>query len=215
MVLEIPGEDHSHWKNILALAEPTSAILEVCKRKFISPYVNLLGAAGLRPRNTDSRDCLTFLGHVQSCIILILLIASYTLQYLCGFRRDRGFSAFAESTSSWSHVRKFQHLTEITFIYAIPSCLHLFGYLAALTVFRIVANEQLQSLIERVFIVNNHFPRRLVAQCWMYKLFALIWLLGTMSFVILITDKQTATSEWFTKLSGTSQLTLTVILFST
>ncbi|XP_059608167.1 uncharacterized protein LOC132256007 [Phlebotomus argentipes] len=187
-------------------SEPTSAILSICKRQFVSPYVHILGIAGLRPRNIDSHDSLTTLGHVQSALILAILLASYSLQYLCGFRRDRGFTT---REASWT-ARRLQHVTEAVFIYAIPSLLHLLAFLAALTVFRVVANEQLQSLIERVFI-SSHFPRRLVAWCWTYKLSALAWLLGTTSFVIFTTGNQSATTEWFTKLSGTSQIAFTVI----
>uniref|UniRef100_A0A1B0CRZ0 Gustatory receptor n=2 Tax=Lutzomyia longipalpis TaxID=7200 RepID=A0A1B0CRZ0_LUTLO len=225
MVLEIPGSrqdsedgDFDRISNTSfnqAMEEPTSAILGVCKRCFINPYIHVLGVAGLRPRNIDSRDCLTALGHIQSAIVFCFLITSYVLQFLCGFRRDRGFTAMVPSTSVWIHVRHLQRISEITFTYVVPSILHLFGYIAALTVFRVVTNEQFQSLIERVFIVNNHYPRRLVTSCWMYKLIGLLWLLGSTCFVVLITDKQTATSEWFTKLSGTNQLTFTRLLIGT
>ncbi|GAB0086997.1 uncharacterized protein DMENIID0001_012450 [Sergentomyia squamirostris] len=199
------------------LAEPTSQILEVCKKKFISPYVHLLGFAGLRPRNTDSRDCLTCLGHIQSVLIIVVLLAGYTLQYLLSFRRDRGFTdANANSKIfAWMQRKHLMHITETFFIYVLPSGLHFFGFASALIVFRIMANEQLQSLIERVFLVNSQFPRRLVASCWMYKLFALTWLLVGMTFVILITDKLPATTDWFTKLSGTSQLAYTKLLVAT
>nr|XP_029729564.1 uncharacterized protein LOC109414804 isoform X2 [Aedes albopictus] len=58
---------------------------------FLRPYVCILGLVGLRPNAVDVDLC-TLLGHLQSIMVLMLLLAGYVLQYLSGFRRDRGFS---------------------------------------------------------------------------------------------------------------------------
>ncbi|XP_062698132.1 uncharacterized protein LOC109414804 isoform X2 [Aedes albopictus] len=58
---------------------------------FLRPYVCILGLIGLRPNAVDVDLC-TLLGHLQSIMVLMLLLAGYVLQYLSGFRRDRGFS---------------------------------------------------------------------------------------------------------------------------
>ncbi|XP_021705968.1 uncharacterized protein LOC5565490 [Aedes aegypti] len=71
--------------------EPTSMVLRYCKGKFLRPYVCILGLVGLRPNAVDVDLC-TLLGHLQSIMVLTLLLAGYVLQYLSGFRRDRGFS---------------------------------------------------------------------------------------------------------------------------
>ncbi|XP_065079356.1 uncharacterized protein GrlHz [Ochlerotatus camptorhynchus] len=78
--------------------EPTSMVLRYCKGKFLRPYVCILGLVGLRPNAVDVDLC-TLLGHLQSIMVLMLLLAGYVLQYLSGFRRDRGFLAMNPPTT--------------------------------------------------------------------------------------------------------------------
>lgn len=53
--------------------------------QFLRPYVCILGLVGLRPNAVDVDLC-TLLGHLQSIMVLTLLLAGYVLQYLSGFR---------------------------------------------------------------------------------------------------------------------------------
>lgn len=72
-------------------AEPTSVTLRFCKRKFIRPYVVILAMAGLRPNSNDVEFLGRCVGHLQTILVLLFLFIGYVLQFMCGFRRDRGF----------------------------------------------------------------------------------------------------------------------------
>lgn len=67
-------------------SEPTSVILSFCQRKFLLPYVNLLGLVGLRPITIDSTDCATCVSHLQTGFVTAMLVAGYFIQYSCDFR---------------------------------------------------------------------------------------------------------------------------------
>lgn len=172
-------------------SEPTSAILDYCKRKFIHPYVYLLGIIGLRPNTVDRPDVVTYLGHIQSSIVLFVLVLGYFLQYTLSFRRDRGFSYNKNNGTLLTHQNHAQNFEELNvaierygeilqygksiFIFAIPSLLHLLGFLTAIYVFRVAENEQLQSLVERVFMLSSN-PRRLVIRLWSFLVLGFVWL---------------------------------------
>ncbi|XP_053686147.1 uncharacterized protein LOC128735688 [Sabethes cyaneus] len=79
------GSDDNIIIDELTEVEPTSIILRYCKRKFLRPYVCILGLVGLRPNAVDV-DLGTLLGHLQSIMVLVLLLGGYVLQYLSGFR---------------------------------------------------------------------------------------------------------------------------------
>uniref|UniRef100_A0A336M496 CSON004645 protein n=1 Tax=Culicoides sonorensis TaxID=179676 RepID=A0A336M496_CULSO len=175
--------------------EPTAAILRYCKRKFHRPYVAILSFAGLKPMTIDS-DWYSWLGHIQTFFILSFLILGYVLQFVTGFRRDRGF--VAEVPSQYNDIsedfyyyqyRKYFETGEIVFTYIIPSLLHLSGFLAAIYVYRIADNELLQSLIERVFILSTS-PKKLVVNFWIYKTIALIWLILSVAYITFIGMEQ-------------------------
>ncbi|XP_055621559.1 uncharacterized protein LOC129765355 isoform X4 [Toxorhynchites rutilus septentrionalis] len=87
----------------LTVLEPTSVVLRFCKRKFLRPYVCILGLAGLRPSTTEV-GCCSLLGHLQSIMVLALLVIGYVLQYLAGFRRDHGFQEL-------DHLHAISHLS--------------------------------------------------------------------------------------------------------
>lgn len=70
----------------LTESEPTSAILSFCQRKFLLPYVNLLGLVGLRPITIDSTECTTCMSHLQTIFVVTMLIAGYVIQYVTNFR---------------------------------------------------------------------------------------------------------------------------------
>lgn len=169
-------------------SEPTSAILDYCKRKFIHPYVYLLGVIGLRPNTVDPPDVVTYLGHIQSSIILFVLLLGYFLQYTLSFRRDRGFSynknngtllkmnhTYEEMNVAIERYGEILQYGKSIFIFAIPSLLHLLGFLTAIYVFRVAENEQLQSLVERVFMLSSN-PRRLVIRLWSFIVLGFVWL---------------------------------------
>lgn len=184
-------------------SEPTSVILRFCKKEFLRPFVCILGLVGLRPNAVD-RDLATLLGHLQSITVLALLLAGYVLQYLSGFRRDRGFldpeqqltyggghqSSRPAAPPTNSTTQPTAAITktmlvntgEMIFIYIIPALLHLGGFVMAAYIYRFADNEQLQCLIERVFILCSK-PRRLVATLWVYFGLGTLWLAGSVVYI--------------------------------
>lgn len=107
-------------------------------------------------------------------------------------RRDRGFtnSTFpltrtVESSNLYS-VSVFYG--ETIFVYIVSCSVHFFGFLAALYVFRIADNEQLQNLVERVFILT-HKPKRLFFILWYHIVCGFVWLsLMTVYIVVMEVD---------------------------
>ncbi|EDS36041.1 conserved hypothetical protein [Culex quinquefasciatus] len=71
---------------------------------------------------------------------------------------------------------------EMIFIYIIPALLHLGGFVMAAYIYRFADNEQLQCLIERVFILCSK-PRRLVATLWVYFGLGTLWLAGSVVYI--------------------------------
>lgn len=80
------------------------------------------------------------------------------------------------------------------FIYVAPALLHLTGFLTAVFVYRIADNEQLQSLIERVFILS-HAPKLLVKHFWIYVSFGLCWLAASTAYVVYLGTSQVEMSK--------------------
>uniref|UniRef100_A0A182WUT1 Uncharacterized protein n=1 Tax=Anopheles quadriannulatus TaxID=34691 RepID=A0A182WUT1_ANOQN len=74
---------------------------------------------------------------------------------------------------------------EAIFIYLVPALLHLNGFILAVFIYRFADNEQLQNLIERVFILSSN-PRRLVLTLWLYFGLGLVWLGVSITYVTLI-----------------------------
>lgn len=100
--------------------EPTSMILRYCKGKFLRPYVCILGLVGLRPNAVDVDLC-TMLGHLQSILVLMLLLAGYVLQYLSGFRRDRGFSTLAPPPAATGGISINEHSNQLSTATGAPT----------------------------------------------------------------------------------------------
>ncbi|XP_055600459.1 uncharacterized protein LOC129749510 [Uranotaenia lowii] len=238
-------------------AEPTSVILRYCKGKFLRPYICILGFAGMRPSAIDA-GIFTLLGHLQSFLVLLLLLIGYVLQYWLGFRRDRGFLGTGQApnnnnnniTSSrgtfiedgtFAGVREVGATTsmpppesvdpailkllmintgEMIFIYTVPALMHLGGYVMAVYIYRFADNEQLQCLIERVFILCRT-PRRLVAILWVYFGFGVVWLACSISYIAVIAfgshelpphDNDGGIFQWSWELNPTVQNCLRILL---
>ncbi|XP_052888387.1 uncharacterized protein LOC128296902 isoform X2 [Anopheles moucheti] len=230
-------------------AEPTSVTLRFCKRKFLRPYVIILAIAGLRPSSSDVELLGRWVGHLQTILVLLLLIIGYVLQFMCGFRRDHGLIESNESLpipttpagwstttptpetvklfSNWTIRNQTSHSTEgssnttlntdqehlgmlasgeAIFIYLVPALLHLNGYLLAVFIYRFTDNEQLQSLIERVFILCSN-PRRLVLTLWLYFGLGLVWLGVSIAYVTLLGVDRITVFERFLSFGWTGSLT--------
>lgn len=106
------------------------------------------------------------------------------------FRRDRGFT---NTTFPYTRIFETTNLYsfsifygETIFAHIVSSLLHFFGFLSALYVFRIADNEQLQNLVERVFILNI-IPKKLFYVLW-YQVFCGFFWLGLMTTYIIVTE---------------------------
>lgn len=153
------------------------------------PYVQVLGLVGLRPMPVDAPDWSAWIGHIQTLIVIVLLMIGYILEFLASFRRDRGtvsnitdIAAPPVGTSNQMYLllndfgayKPAIVIGETTFVYAIPSLIHLSGFLMAVYVYRVADNEYLQNLVERVFILH-HRPRRLLIVLWSFLVFGIVW----------------------------------------
>lgn len=127
----------------------------------------------------DAAGCSALLGHTQTLVVVTLLFIGYLLQFMTGFRRDRGVdpestvlmtSNEAPAIESTTNKYVFDNYPEIgpnhyvpvryyrpavvvgenIFVYVVPSLLHFCGFVTALYAFRFVDNEHLQNLVERV-----------------------------------------------------------------
>lgn len=54
--------------------------------QFLLPYFHILGMVGLRPMTVDALDWSAWVGHIQTLIIIVLLLAGYTFEFLMNFR---------------------------------------------------------------------------------------------------------------------------------
>lgn len=50
------------------------------------PYIHILGIVGLRPITVDATEWTGWLSHLQTVIVMCLLMSGYTLEYLSNFR---------------------------------------------------------------------------------------------------------------------------------
>ncbi|XP_063216062.1 uncharacterized protein LOC134527369 isoform X2 [Bacillus rossius redtenbacheri] len=155
-----------------------SSVLRSCKSKILQPYLRLLALMGLRPLAPGAGwrgplDCL-YLG-----ALLVLLCVGYLLQYMACFRRDRGFYFLDNEDDQHERVC----YGSVMFSYILPSCLHCAGYVYALRVFRQHETEQLQNLMERVFLSSSSpasslaVQRQLVRMLWLFVGLSVLWTL--------------------------------------
>lgn len=108
------------------------------------------------------------------------------------YRRDRGFTNTTYPTYPPpllfnSTQEKTVYYGESIFVYGFASVLHFSAFLSAIYVFRIAESEQLQSLVERVFILCN-IPNKLFYILWFHIVCGFFWLI-TMTMYIVIMEK--------------------------
>lgn len=120
------------------------------------------------------------------CILLIRFFSGY-------FSRDRGFT-----NTTYPHPlpllfnstqEKTVYYGESIFVYGISSTLHFSAFLAAIYVFRIAESEQLQSLVERVFILCN-IPNKIFYILWFHILCGFLWLITMTTYIVVMEQDQ-------------------------
>ncbi|KAJ0181823.1 hypothetical protein K1T71_002545 [Dendrolimus kikuchii] len=204
----------------------TSAILHYCKSKILIPYLKLLTIMGLRPvlDVSNSSKCVICCSHFHSAQVAILMIVGYVLQYMACFRRDRGICyklvPLALTSSLEYDTYKEVCYGNIAFTYIGPSLLHFLGFLYALYLFRISDNEQLQNLMERVFILSSYAPqgtpsnkpKRLLRMLWLFIILSVIWMCLSLSSVNLMLTRGNIIFRWMESSSYEVRFILKVML---
>lgn len=138
----------------------------------------------------------------------------YTSKY---FRRDRGFTNTTypprEPIAFYTPHEITVYYGETIFVYGVSSVLHFFGFLSAMYVFRIADNEQLQNLVERVFILHN-VPNKLIYTLWMQIAYGIIWsFLMTVYLLIMEGDNiDAAKIVWLGKPTQQTQIVAKILL---
>ncbi|CAH0725785.1 unnamed protein product, partial [Brenthis ino] len=204
----------------------TSAILHYCKSKILLPYLKLLTVMGLRPvvDVSNSSRFAIFLSHFHSAQVAVFMCLGYILQYMACFRRDRGFCyklvPLALTSSYEYEAYKQVCYGNIALTYVGPSVLHFIGFLYALYLFRISDNEQLQNLMERVFLLSSYAPqgmptakpKRLLRMLWFFIILSVLWMCISLCSVNLMMAKGTIIFRWMETSSPEVILGLKILL---
>ncbi|XP_026757092.1 uncharacterized protein LOC113516815 isoform X2 [Galleria mellonella] len=204
----------------------TSAILHYCKSKILLPYLKLLTIMGLRPLVdvSNSSKFTICVSHFHSVQVAVYMSLGYILQYMSCFRRDRGFCyklvPLALASPKEYNTYKEVCYGNIVFAYIGPSALHFMGFLYALYLFRISDNEQLQNLMERVFLLSSYAPqgmptakpRRLLRMLWFFIILSVLWMCLSLCTVNLMMAKGTIMFRWMETSSNEVILLLKVLL---
>ncbi|XP_045542672.1 uncharacterized protein LOC123723588 [Papilio machaon] len=204
----------------------TSAILHYCKSKILVPYLKLLTIMGLRPvvdASNSSKYAICF-SHYHSAQVAVLMFFGYILQYMACFRRDRGFCyklvPLAMTSSLEYDTYKQICYGNVTLTYIGPSVLHYIGFLYALYLFRISDNEQLQNLMERVFLLSSYAPqgsatanpKRLLRMLWFFIILSIVWMCISLCSVNLMLARGTIMFRWMETSSNEVRLGLKILL---
>ncbi|VVC97369.1 unnamed protein product [Leptidea sinapis] len=204
----------------------TSAILHYCKSKILVPYLKLLTVMGLRPvgEASSTSTYIICLSHFHSAQVAVLMVLGYILQYMACFRRDRGFCyrlvPLALQSSFEYDAYKQVCYGNVTLTYIGPSLLHFVGFLYALYLFRIADNEQLQNLMERVFLLSSYAPqgtpttkpKRLLRMLWFFIFLSVFWMCLSLCSVNLMMAKGTIMFKWMESSSSEVILALKIVL---
>ncbi|CAG9099360.1 unnamed protein product [Plutella xylostella] len=206
----------------------TSAILHYCKSKILIPYLKLLTIMGLRPvvEAAHSSRCAVYFSHLHSAQVAVFMVLGYILQYMACFRRDRGFCyklvPLALTSSLEYESYKQVCYGNVTFTYVGPSVLHFVGFVYSLYLFRISDNEQLQNLMERVFLLSSYAPqgspsanpKRLLRVLWCFIVLSALWMGLSLCSVNLMMAEGMIIFRWMEGCSDEWKLVLKILLIA-
>ncbi|XP_067628208.1 uncharacterized protein GrlHz [Eurosta solidaginis] len=196
--------------------EPTSELLDYCKRKFLRPFIVVLSLVGINPIPTDTSKILGCLNYFQAFLVLILLLFGYFLQYLCSYRGDRGFIAHDKDLTLDPSSNTTYTIGQLLFGHIFPNSLNLASFISAVIVFKILDQEQLQNLIERVFLTTLE-PRRLCKILWLYLLCGFVLLAFLFAYTVpsVLLQSRIIQVKWFTGLLADWELAIKIFLIFT
>ncbi|KAF4523139.1 hypothetical protein B566_EDAN002394, partial [Ephemera danica] len=199
-----------------------AAALTYCKTRVLIPYLRLLSVVGLRPLLSNASGqwptmLTSCIGRFYLVLMLGVFILGYILQYLACFRRDRAPNLKrSENPETWELM---QCPGSLLFNFVLPSILHLMSYLYALHLYRLRDSEQLQNLMERVFVVSCSNgegiarPQQLARSLWFLIALAATWLVAVTLMSGLILLHNPPTFLWLERCEPRVLLTLQTLLF--
>lgn len=131
------------------------------------------------------------------CNLLSAIKINYWILISCS--RDRGFTnttypPIDPPFELYTPREVTVYYGETIFVYGVSSVLHFLGFLSAMYVFRIADNEQLQNLVERVFILHN-VPNKLIYSLWMQLGYGLIWISIMTVYLLVMEDDNIDTAK--------------------
>lgn len=139
-------------------------------------------------------------------VIKLCVYKIVSLSYI--YRRDRGFSYRLLPMQYETLVNATRHIPadpvcygSVTFVYLIPSILHMLAYLYTVYLFRVKENEQLQNLMERAFLlssnpVNRGNQRRLVHILWLFIGLSIVWMTVALLIVNVMMARGSIIFQW-------------------
>lgn len=139
---------------------------------------------------------------------------------------DRGFSSLrdirpggndSDVCGSASASTATNTIGELLFGYVVPSLLNLLSFVSAVLVCKVIEHEQLQNLIERVFLLSAK-PKRLCRMLWLYlgvALALLLLLFGYACCVVFMQQAQIIKVAWLAEALRDWELWLRIGLLST
>ncbi|XP_036333830.1 uncharacterized protein LOC118744716 [Rhagoletis pomonella] len=196
--------------------EPTSELLDYCKRKFLRPFIIVLSLVGVNPIPTDTSKILCCLNYAQALLVLLILLFGYFLQYVCSYRGDRGFIAHDQDLITDPNSNATYTVGQLLFGHIFPNALNLSSFISAVIVFKILDQEQLQNLIERVFLTTL-VPRRLCKILWLYLLCGVVLLALLFAYTIpsVLLQSRIIQVKWFTGILADWELATKIVLIVT
>uniref|UniRef100_A0A0A1WUY8 Protein CrcB homolog n=1 Tax=Zeugodacus cucurbitae TaxID=28588 RepID=A0A0A1WUY8_ZEUCU len=196
--------------------EPTSELLDYCKRKFLRPFIIVLSLVGVNPIPTDTSKVLCCLNYTQALVVLLILLFGYFLQYLCSYRGDRGFIAHDQDLTNDPNSNATYTVGQLLFGHIFPNLLNLSSFISAVIVFKILDQEQLQNLIERVFLTTLE-PRHLCKLLWSYLLSGVVLLAFLFAYTIpsVLLQSRIIQVKWFTGILADWELATKIVLIIT
>lgn len=135
-------------------------------------------------------------------------------------RHDRGFTNTTYPPIESPLTVEFYTPRQVTvyygetiFVYGVSNLLHFCGFLTSIYVFRIADNEQLQNLVERVFILHN-IPNKLIFNLWSHLACGFVWLSIMTSYLIVMEDDNIDVVKivWFGKPSESTKILAKTLL---
>ncbi|XP_033097402.1 uncharacterized protein LOC117101541 [Anneissia japonica] len=195
--------------------------LQACKNSVIQPYQKLLTILGWRPiftavpyHNQPSR-CVRPINFFYPMLVFCVIILSFLLQFASCYRVNINIPQQRNASSMRHNFLDCQEFMISQYI--IPDVLQLTAYVYAYYIYKVWDKEQLQTLIERVFLKSGSnkcglSPRQLAKTMKAFVVLGFFWIVCAISVQILHVISQEQMSFTFLHVSSNAQYYTLVIL---